>query len=438
MGTHKERIVVIGGGFGGLEFAKHIDKRRYDVRLIDCNNYHSFPPLFYQVASSALEPASITFPLRREMRRRSVRGCTFDMGRVTAIDIIRKKVVTTYGDVDYDKVVIAAGATNNFFGNTGLPDLVYTLKSASEAIRCRNAVLGALERAATGTDAELRKSLLTFVVVGGGPTGVEIAGALGEMKRYVIAREYPRIDPAEVKVMICDSSDRLLRTMSVKSSQNAVRDLQRLMVEVATGRSMRSYDGHTLTFSDGTTVDSTVVIWTAGITGQPLEILGADVTRGPGGRFVVDEYNAVEGLRDIYAIGDICIHCDNRYPHGCPQLARPAIQQGKQLARNLNRPESARPFSYSDRGSMATIGRNCAVVDIGRFHASGYPAWLTWMAVHLVTLLGMRNKVAVFLNWMWSYWTYSSSLRLILRPSSLPRMSVADKCNKFYGNEPQG
>ncbi len=432
----KKRIVIIGGGFGGLQFAKTIDKRKWDVKLIDRNNYHSFAPLFYQVASSSLEPASIAFPLRREMRRPSVKGCRFDMGNVEAIDVARKRVITDYGEVPYDKVVIAAGATNNFFGMDSLNDRVYTLKSADQAIRCRNAILGALERAALCNDPDVRRALLTFVVIGGGPTGVEIAGALGEMKRYVIKRDYPRISPDEVKVVLCEGSDRLLRTMSEASSADAERDLKkRLMVDVRTETIMKDYNGSHVTFADGSTLEAAVVIWTAGIVGEPIELCGTDVKADPRGRFEVDEYNAVTGVEDVYAIGDICSHSDERYPHGCPQLAQPALQQGKQLARNLNRPDKRKPFNYKDKGSMATIGRNCAVVDMGKIHISGWLAWITWMAVHLITLLGMRNKVVVFLNWIWSYWGFSTSLRMILRPSERPTVSVADKVKLIKDNE---
>ncbi len=416
----KRRLVIIGGGFGGLSLAKHIDKRRWDVRIIDRHNYHSFAPLFYQVAASELGPDSITFPLRREARRRRMRGCLFDMGEVRAVDVGRRVVVTDCEEVPYDAVVIAAGATNNFFGMDSLRDKVYTLKSVPEAIRCRNAALERLERAAFCTDPAMRRRLLTFVVVGGGPTGVEVAGALGEAKRYVVRRDYPRISPDEVRVVLCEGSDRLLRTMSGRSSADALRYLRELMVDVRLAKTMKSYEGSTVTFADGESIDTETVIWTAGISGSPLELRGTDVKAGPGGRFAIDEYCRLEGLDDVYAIGDIACHTDSRYPRGCPQLAQPAIQQGRALARNLNRPEHARPFSYRDKGSMATIGRNRAVVDMGRLHFGGWAAWMAWMLVHLVTLLGMRNKLAVLLNWTWSYFNHSTSLRMILKPAEKP------------------
>lgn len=417
----KRRLVIIGAGFGGLNVAKTIDKSKFDVRIVDKHNYHSFAPLFYQVASSELEPAGITFPLRREMRSRKIKGCLYDMGEVKTVDVARKVVVTEHEQLPYDVLVIAAGATNNFFGIDGLHERVYTLKSVPEAIRCRNAILERLECAAIlPPDHPRRKSLLTFTVVGGGPTGVEIAGALGEMKRYVIKREYPRLRTDEVKVILYEGSDRLLKTMSEKSSRDALKDLGELMVDVRLGKTMQSYKDGRLTFTDGSVTDSDTVIWTAGITGTPITLTGTDVKAGPGGRFTVNEYNRVIGLDDVYAIGDIASHADERYPHGCPQLAQPAIQQGRRLAKNLNKPARRKPFVYNDKGSMATIGRNRAVVDMGKLHFGGWTAWIAWMFVHLISLLGMRNKIVVLLNWIWSYFNFSTSMRMILRPSKYP------------------
>lgn len=422
----KRRLVIIGGGFGGLSLAKKIDKRLWDVRLIDRHNYHSFAPLFYQVASSELEPTGITFPLRREMRRRRVRGCLYDMGTVRAVDVQRRVVVTDAEEVTYDAVVIAAGAVNNFFGNETLASRVYTLKSVPEAIRTRNAILERMESAAICPDPDLRRRMLTFAIVGGGPTGVEIAGALGEMKRYIVSRDYPRIRPEEVRVVLFEGSDRLLRTMSSKSSRDALDGLQKLMVDVRLGKVLDSYADGVLTFKDGERVESETLIWTAGITGSPLELRGTEIKAGPGGRFDVDEFCAVRGLTDVYAIGDIACHTDARFPRGCPQLAQPAIQQGRRVALNLNRPDRRRPFEYRDRGSMATIGRNRAVVDMGRVHFSGWLAWMAWMFVHLISLLGMRNKIVTLLNWTWSYFNFSTSMRMILKPSVQPQEHSGD------------
>lgn len=420
--AQKKNLVIIGGGFGGLNLAKYVDKKQWEVLIVDKNNYHSFAPLFYQVASSGLEPAGITFPLRREVRRKRMRGVRYTMGEVSRIDVKNKIVHTDYEALPYDAVVIAAGATNNFFGIEGIDKTVYTIKSTAESIKTRNAILYNLERATRTTDPKERRRLLTFAVVGGGPTGVEIAGALGEMKRWTISRDYPRISMDEVNVVLYEGTDRLLRTMSEKSSADALRDLNELMVDVRLGKTMKSYQDHTLTFADGETLECGMVIWTAGITGNHIELEGTDVKPGPGGRFIVDEYNRVTGLEGVYAIGDIALHTDDRFPRGCPQLAQPAIQQGRTLAKNLNKEagKALVAFDYKDKGSMATIGRNRAVVDMGKIHFNGWFAWITWMAVHLVTLLGMRNKLVVFLNWIWNYFGFATSLRMILKPSRYP------------------
>lgn len=413
----KQRIVVIGVGFGGLSFIKKIDKSKFDVTVIDRNNYHSFPPLFYQVASGGLEPMSISFPVRRELRTRKMRRCKFNYGEVKTIDVIAKTVTTEYETVAYDILVIAAGTTNNFFGIENLQQRVCTLKSTSQSIRTRNEILLRLEQASIERNPDRRRRLLTFAVIGGGPTGVEIAGALGEMKRYVIAKEYPSISPEEVNVILIEGSDRLLQSMSKASSEDALRDLAHLMVDIRLNKRMKSYENGLITFSDGNTIETDTVIWTAGVTAEKFEFKGFTPDNCPGGRLPVDEYNKVIGTADIYTIGDIAYHTDDTWPRGCPQLAQAAIQQGSRVAANLNKPDSARPFVYKDKGSMATIGRNRAVVDLKLVHFSGWFAWLTWMFIHLIGLLGMRNKIVVLLNWIWSYFTFSTSLRLILRPS---------------------
>lgn len=416
----RQRIVVIGAGFGGFSFCKKIDTTKYDVTILDRNNYHSFPPLFYQVASGALDPASISFPLRREFRGRKMHGCRFNLGDAKIIDTEAHTVTTEFETIKYDKLIIAAGTTNNFFGIKDLQKHVYTLKSTAEAIRCRNEILLKLELASIEQDPVKRKKLLTFAIIGGGPTGVEIAGALGETKRYVLPREYQTISTDEMKVILIEGSDRLLRTMSEASSIDALRDLNKMLVDVKLGKTMESYADGTITFTNGETIEAGSLIWTAGITSTPLQFKDKEPVTGPGHRLIVDEFNRLDGFNDVYAIGDISYHEDNEWPHGCPQLAQVAIQQGHRLAENLNHPENTKPFKYDDKGAMATIGRNHAVVDLHKLHFGGWFAWITWMAVHLVSLLGMRNKAIVLINWMWSYFTYSSSLRLILTPSKYP------------------
>ncbi|MDE6490863.1 MAG: FAD-dependent oxidoreductase, partial [Muribaculaceae bacterium] len=270
----KEKIVIIGGGFAGLNLIKCLDKKKFDITLIDRNNYHSFPPLFYQVASSGLDPASISFPFRREMRKSRARGARFNMGEVRHIDTVRHTVTTEFETIGYDKLVIAAGTTNNFFNMPQLHRSVYTLKSTPEALRCRNEILDRLERAAITRDTGKRRRLLSFVVIGGGPTGVEIAGALGEMKRYILRREYPTISLDDMRITLLEGGDSLLRVMSSKASVEARRYLSDLMVDVRTGTVMTDYDNDTVTLSDGSTIYSGMVIWTAGVTGTPIEMTG--------------------------------------------------------------------------------------------------------------------------------------------------------------------
>ena len=417
----KKRMVIVGGGFAGLNLAKKLDKSLWDVVVVDKYNYHSFPPLFYQVASSGLEPASISFPFRREMHSSKYHGCSFHMGDVRRIDTGAREVRTQFETLSYDVLVLAAGTTNNFFCFADLEKHVYTIKSTPEAIRTRNEVLDRLERAALCTDRRERARLLTFVVVGGGPAGVEIAGALGELKRYIISREYPSIDPKEMKVILVEGTDAVLRAMGPKSSADALKGLTQLMVDVQLNKTMKSYADKVITFADGSTIETDTVIWTAGVTGVPFELEGTDVKPGRGARWEVDEYNRVKGLDNVYAIGDIALMTTQKYPHGHPQVAQVALQQGANLARNLSNPSGTpKAFEYNDKGSMATIGRDRAVVDMGKVHLSGRLAWWAWLVVHLMTLLGMRNRAVVFLNWMWSYFNFSAGLRLLIRPDRYP------------------
>lgn len=419
--AEKKRIVIIGGGFGGLNIIKNIDKKKCDVILLDRNNYHSFPPLFYQIASSGLDPGSISFPFRRELRKGKVKGAKFNMGDVKTINFENKTVTTQYETISYDSLIIAAGTTNNFFGIEGLKEQVYTLKSVGEAMRCRDEILFRLEQACITNDPEKRRKLLSFIVIGGGPTGVEIAGAIGEMKRYVLHREYPNLKIDDLKVTLIEGTDRLLRTMSEDSSREALEYLGHLMVDVKLQKTMQSYKDNVITLADGEELYSEMVIWTAGVTGEPFTFEGGtpEITRG--NRFVVDEFNRVQGVDDVYAIGDISYHANNTYPYGCPQLAQVAIQQAVTLAKNLNKGVMEKVFTYNDKGSMATVGRNRAVVDLKHLHLYGRPAWVTWMFIHLISILGMRNKLTVLINWIWAYCTYSTSLRLLFQLSKYPK-----------------
>lgn len=420
----RSRIVVIGGGFAGLNFIKKLGRKDYDVVLVDANNFHSFPPLFYQIASSGLEPASISFPFRRELRKRRLNNVRYNMGRVKTIDFKEKKVITQFEEIHYDSLVIAAGTTNNFFGMDNLEERVYTIKSTSEAIRCRNDILDRLEQASLIEDRERRRTLLNFVVVGGGPSGVEVAGAIGEMKKYIIKREYPNIEIDDMSITLVEGAGRLLGGMKPALSADAKRYLEALLVEVRLGENVTSYRENSVELSKGSVLPASMVIWTAGVKGVAFDTVGGTLPIVRGSRIKVDGYNRVEGLSDVYAVGDICFDdSDKRFPYGHPQIAQVAIQQGKNLAENLKAELHQRNwqrFDYRDKGSMATVGRNRAVVQLKHLNMHGFWAWLTWMFVHLMSLLGMRNKIVVFFNWLWAYFSYGTSLRLLIHPSRYP------------------
>lgn len=413
----KKTLVIIGGGFGGLNLIKHLRRGLYDIKLVDRNNFHSFPPLYYQVASSGLAPSDISFPLRRELARRG--DFTYHMGRVLSVDTEAKVIRTDYESIPYDLLVIAAGTTNNFFGMEDMDRHVFCIKSVQEAVRTRDEILDRLERGAICTDPELRRQLLSFVVIGGGPAGVEIAGALGEMKKYVLPREYPELDPSEVKIKLVEGGPRLLAAMGEKAGSKAALYLRQLMVDVCLNTAMKAYSDKRIEYADGTSEYCGTLVWTAGVKGVPMPGIPAGALTH-GDRIVVDEYNRVRGVEDVFAIGDIACMVTEEYPHGHPQVAQPAIQQGRNLASNLNRGEMTAPFRYRDKGSMATVGKHRAVVLVGNRCMSGYVAWLIWMFIHLISLLGMKNRISVMTNWVWNYMTYSSQLRLLFRPTKYP------------------
>ncbi|MCH5229200.1 MAG: NAD(P)/FAD-dependent oxidoreductase [Muribaculaceae bacterium] len=412
-----EKLVVIGGGFAGINFISKIDTSKYEVKLIDRNNFHCFPPLFYQIASSGLDSSNICFPFRREIHKR--KNITYHMGHVKEIDIEAKTVTTSYETISYDKLVIAAGTTENFFGMKDLDKKVFGIKTVAEASYTRDEILDRLERGAICQDKNRRRELLSFLVVGGGPSGVEIAGALGEMKKYILAREYPELSPDDVNITLVEGSDRILGTMHPKCSQKALGYLKSLMVNVRLGEVMKGYEDKLVEFSDGHKEYWETLIWTAGVRGEPLPGFPEKYLMR-NGRIPVDEFNRVIGLPGVYALGDIACCKTEEYPNGLPQLAQPAIQGAKCLARNLNEGEFRHTFKYRDKGSMATVGKHRAVLQVGNFVMGGYIAWLGWMFIHLISILGMRNKVNVLLNWTWNYITYSTSLRLLLRPKKYP------------------
>lgn len=412
-----EKIVVIGGGFAGLNLCKHLDPKKYKICLVDRNNFHYFPPLFYQVASSGLVESNISFPFRREFKKK--RYLSYHMGHVKNVDIAAKTVTTSYETIKYDKLVIAAGSTNNYFGMENLERDTFGIKTIAEAAHTRDEILDRMERGALCQDPEQRRRLLTFLVVGGGPSGVEIAGALGEMKKYLVGKEYPELSPDDVTITLLEASGSLLGAMREKSRNKAKEYLEDLMVNVRLNTAMKSYDSKYVTFGDDHKEYYETVIWTAGVMGEPIPGLPKEMI-GHGNRIIVDDYNRVIGADDLFAIGDVCIMSTPEAPKGHPQMAQPAIQQARNLASNLNAGEFKSRFIYKDKGSMATIGKNKAVADLKTISMSGWAAWAVWLLIHLMSILGMRNKLSVLMNWGWNYIFYSTSLRLLLRPSKYP------------------
>lgn len=414
----KQTIVIIGGGFAGMNLAKSLDKKKFNVKVVDRNNYHSFPPLFYQIASSALDVPSISFPFRREFKK-SGGNVSYHMGHVKNIDFESRTVTTSYETLDYDKLVIAAGSTNNYFGMEGLQENVFGIKTTGEASHTRDEILDRLERGCMEQDSERRKELLSFLVIGGGPAGVEIAGALGEMKRDVLPREYPELDPDDMSITLVEGADRLLSAFDPKLSQKAYVYLSQLMVDIRLNTVMKGYVDKKVLFADGHDEYWETLIWTAGVKGENMPGI-PDEMIGRGGRIIVDAFNQVKGANDVFAIGDIALMQTKDYPNGHPQVAQPAIQQARNLAYNLNHKELRREFKYKDKGTMATIGRNKAIAQIGKMTFAGRFAWWLWMAIHLISILGVRTKISVLINWIWNYCTYTTSLRLLMRPVKYP------------------
>ena len=412
----KKRIVVVGGGFGGLNLCRALKDSGYQVVLVDKNNFHQFPPLIYQVATSGLQPNAITFPFRKLFEDR--KDFYFRLAELRSVHPEENYIQTSIGKLDYDYLVLAMGATTNFFGSEHLAENAIAMKTIDEAMGLRNALLSNFERSVTCASPEERQELLNVVIVGGGPTGVEIAGAIAEMRRYILPTDYPDLDVNNMHIHLIQGDDRLLPAMSEKASRKAYDFLKELGVEIETGKFIVDYVDHKAVFSDGRTLPTRSFIWVCGVRGQ--SVTGLERERfGHGGRLKVDAYNRVIGERNIYAIGDLCLMqgTDPEYRHGHPQMAQPAIQQGLNLAENfraLLKGGNVRKFTYRDLGSMATIGRNKAVADVMGSHFTGFFAWLMWMGVHLISILGVRNKVEVFLDWAWSYCTYDKSNRMIL------------------------
>lgn len=424
--TGQERIVIVGGGFAGLTLARKLAKSNYQVVLIDRNNYHQFQPLFYQVAMAGLEPSSIVFPYRKLFQKR--KNVFIRMTEVTGVDLDKQQLTTPYGVVNYDQLILAMGVTTNFFGNEKIAQLAIPLKTVSEALLLRNKILEDYEKALVTTDYEDRQRYIDIVIVGGGPTGVEVAGALAEMKTFILPKDYPEMDVSEIDIYLIQSSPRLLKGMSDEAGEKALEFLTKLGVKVKLNTRVKDFDGRYVYMNDDTSICTSKVIWAAGIKGNTIAGLPeSSICRG--NRLMVDRYHKIVGTENVYAIGDLAQMEEEHYPHGHPQVAQVAIQHAKSLAKNFKRKlkeKELEPFSYKDKGSMATVGRNRAVVDLPRFKFQGAFAWLVWMVVHLFSILGVKNRLFVFINWVWNYLTYDQSLRLILRPQKNKELETPD------------
>lgn len=415
--NQKKRVVIIGGGLGGLRLAEDLYGVGMQVVLIDKNNFHQFPPLIYQIASAGIDPSSISFPFRQIFRKR--KDFYFRMAEARMVDTDKKILQTSIGKIDYDYLVLAAGATTNFFGNKNIEDWAIPMKTVPEAMGLRNALLSNLERALTCATEEERQELLNVVIVGGGATGVEIAGALSEMKRYVIPYDYPDMDSSLMHIYLIEAGDRLLAGMSPDSSKKAYDFLKSMGVDIQFGKMVTDYRDHKVIMKDGSEIPTRTFLWVSGIRANAMP--GIDESHlGRGFRFKVDQYNRIPGLEGVFAIGDQCLQTtDKAYPNGHPQVAQVAIQQAKNLAKNLKKinegqaESSLTAFKYKNLGSMATIGRNKAVVEIGKLRSQGFFAWILWLVVHLRSILGVKNKMMVLLNWLWKYVSYNDSIRMI-------------------------
>lgn len=410
------RIVLIGGGFAGLEFIRQIDHKKFQLVLIDKNNYHNFQPLLYQVAMSGLEPDSIAFPLRKFIKR--YKNIYFRYTEVLGFDDERKEVETKAGTLSFDYLVIASGSRTNFFGKTQLQKNALSLKSVSDALDIRSLILQNLEKALLTSDDHERQSLMTIVISGAGPTGVELAGALSELKHYAFKNEYIDLNTNNIRIILIEGLDKVLHTMSKQASENTLKALRKKGVEVRLNTMISDYDGEKVEIEDSDPVYTQNMIWTAGVEGNP--VAGPDrLKMVKGNRVKVNETNAVEGFENIFAIGDIAAIQNDDYPKGHPMLAQPAIQQARRLAKNLKRQDRGKPmkpFKYKDKGTMTTIGRSNAVVDLKGIKLNGFLAWIIWLVVHLVTLVGFKNKIFVLFDWFINYISYNNALRLIIRP----------------------
>ncbi len=412
--TSKPRIVIIGGGFAGISLAKNLKNKPFQVVLLDKNNYHTFQPLLYQVATGGLEPDAIAYPIRKIFQ--NYPDFYFRLADVKHINPEKNTINTDIGTLSFDYLVIATGAETNFFGNKTIEQNSMTMKSVPQALNIRSLVLENFEQALLTNDFEEQKNLMNFVLVGGGPTGVELAGALAEMKKAILPKDYPDLDISKMEINLVQSGDRILNTMTKKSSSDAEVFLKNLGVNIWKNIQVTNYDGKIITTNSEKTFDTSTVIWTAGVKGSVVDGLNYNTKTS---RYQVNQFNQIENYTNIFALGDVAMMTTEKHPQGQPMMAQPALQQGKHLSKNLvnliNK-KPLKPFVYNDKGSMATIGRNKAVVDLPKHTFTGFWAWVVWMFVHLFSLVGFKNKLIVFINWAYNYIKFDRAQRLIIRP----------------------
>lgn len=411
------RVVIIGGGFAGINLAKILANKEVQIVLLDKDNYHTFQPLLYQVSTAGLEPDSIAYPLRKIIKNH--KHSFFRLADVNSIDTISQIVETNIGNLSYDYLVIATGTKTNFFGNKSIETNSMPMKKVPQALNIRSLILQNFEKATIANSIEERKAFLNFVIVGGGPTGVELAGAIAELKNHILPRDYRDLDSSSMQIHLLEGNSRVLPPMSEHASKKAEKFLRDLGVQVHCNTFVKDYNGLSVITNTDLTLESETLIWAAGVTGDPINGLEANSLLERTNRYKVNQYNQVEGYTNIFALGDIAYMETEAYPNGHPQVAQPAIQQGKLLGNNLlrlikNKP--LKPFIYKDKGSMATIGRNKAVVDLKHYKFAGFFAWFVWMFVHLMSLAGFRNRVITFFNWTYNYINFDKAARLIIRP----------------------
>lgn len=411
------RIVIVGGGFGGIALAKKLSKKEIQVVLLDKHNYHTFQPLLYQVSTGGLEPDSIAYPIRKVLQ--GYPNFYFRLAEVLQVDTENRRLTTNIGDIGYDYLVIATGSKTNFFGNKNIEEKGMAMKTIPQSLNLRSLILQNFEQALLTDDLHERDALMNFVIVGGGPTGVELAGALAEIKKGILPKDYPDLDTRRAQINLVQGSDRILPAMSEIASSKAERFLEKLGVHVWKDIRVIDYDGKHVTTDGDISFESATLVWAAGVQAVCLDGLNAKEILCRGDRLKVNQFNQVDGFSEIFAVGDVAQMETEVFPHGHPMMAQPAIQQGENLGENLIRlieDKPLKPFKYHDKGSMATVGRNKAVCDLPRFKFQGVFAWFVWMFVHLYFLIGFRNRVVVFINWVYNYIRFDREARLIIRP----------------------